>query len=105
MLRELIALLQAWGLVAIWNYLVMAAAVGVALALVVLLQRKLFSRERLLERRIAKGLCQRCGKLLPGVAQACPFCGFRQYRPCAHCNRSTHVHARFCEACGAVSAS
>lgn len=39
------------------------------------------------------------------AAQACPFCGFGQYRTCTRCNGPTHVHARFCKECGTASAS
>jgi hypothetical protein len=105
LLARLFALLESLNLVALWHYLVMALAVAFALGLVVVVQRKLFSRERLIERRIARGLCQDCGKLLPRAARACPFCGFGQYRPCARCSGATHVHARFCKECGAAAAS
>ncbi len=105
LLARLIALLESLNLVALWHYLVMALAVAVALGVVVLVQRKLFSRERLLERRIARGLCQDCGRHLPRGAHACPFCGFGQYRACPRCSGATHVHARFCKECGAAAAS
>lgn len=88
-------------LVALWHYLVMALAVAFALAAVLLIQRRLFSRERLLEKRIAKGQCQQCGKRLPAGARACPSCGFGQYRTCPRCDGATPVHARHCTACGA----
>ncbi|HZV82669.1 MAG TPA: zinc ribbon domain-containing protein [Geobacteraceae bacterium] len=48
--------------------------------LIYVFQRKLFSIEKIIERRIGKGECQNCGKHLPGGAQACPFCGFVQYK-------------------------
>jgi hypothetical protein len=101
LLAALIALLERLNLVAMWHYLVMAAAVAAALLLVYLVQRKLFSRERLLEKRIAKGLCQECGKRLPPGARACPFCGFAQFERCPACGGLAHVHASHCADCGA----
>jgi RNA polymerase subunit RPABC4/transcription elongation factor Spt4 len=101
LLKRLIDLLVSLKLVALWHYLVIALAVAAGLATVFAIQRWLFSRERLLERRIGKGQCQRCGKRLPAGARACPFCGYAQHRACAACGRPTPVHARYCAECGA----
>lgn len=102
LLRKLIELLESLKLVAIWHYLVIALAVAGALVLIYLFQKKLFSREKLLERRIGKGLCQGCGKLLPAGAVACPFCGFGQFKTCRTCGKSTQVYGTFCRECGAA---
>jgi hypothetical protein len=102
LLAALIALLVRLNLVAMWHYLVMAASVAAALVLIYVVQRKLFSRERLLEKRIAKGLCQECGKRLPPGARACPFCGFAQFDRCPSCGGRAHVHASHCADCGAA---
>lgn len=104
LLARVIRLLEALRLVAIWHYLVIAAAIASALVVIVVVQRKLFSRERLLEKRIAKGLCQECGKRLPDAARACPFCGFAQFRACAQCGGAAHVAASYCRECGAKAA-
>jgi hypothetical protein len=103
LLKRLIDLLVSLKLVALWHYLVIAVAVAAALATAFAIQRWLFSRERLLERRIAKGQCQRCGKRMPGGARACPFCGYAQRRACASCGGGTPVHAPFCTECGAAA--
>jgi hypothetical protein len=102
-LRELIALLESLKLVALWHYLLIAAAIAGALALIYLFQKKLFSREKLLQRRIARGLCQACGERLPPDSAHCPACGAAQFRPCSRCGAPTHVHGRYCRACGADS--
>lgn len=99
-LTALFDFLEAFKLVAIWHYLMMAAVIAGALLLIHLFQKKLFSRERLLERRIARGECQGCGRHLPGECSACPFCGYAQYRPCPHCRGVMHRHAPFCRHCG-----
>lgn len=100
LLRQLIELLESLKLVAIWHYLVIGAAIFTALALIYLFQKKLFSREKLLQRRIAKGLCQDCGQHLPADSRHCPACGAAQYRICGECGEPTHVHGRYCKACG-----
>jgi RNA polymerase subunit RPABC4/transcription elongation factor Spt4 len=100
LLKKLIELLESLKLVAIWYYFVIALAVAAALFVIYIFQKKLFSREKLMERRIAKGQCQQCGKQLPSGSQACPFCGFEQYKACSSCNRPTLVFGKYCRECG-----
>jgi hypothetical protein len=99
-LKKVIDLLESLQLVALWYYLLMGLAVLAALTLIYLLQKKLFSRERLLARRIAKGQCQECGAQLRGDIAACPFCGAGQFRECSHCSRPTWLHGKYCRECG-----
>jgi predicted RNA-binding Zn-ribbon protein involved in translation (DUF1610 family) len=99
-LRQLIELLESLKLVAIWHYLLIGGAVLAALALIYLFQKKLFSRERLMQRRIAKSQCQACGQHLAAGSRHCPACGAAQFRTCSHCGQPTHVHGRYCTACG-----
>jgi hypothetical protein len=104
LLEKMLDLLVSLNLVAIWHYLIIAFSVGAALFLIYVFQKKLFSHEKMLEKRIGKGLCQNCGKSLPAAAMSCPFCGFGQFKTCAHCNHPTHVYARYCRECGERSA-
>lgn len=99
-LRQFIELLESLKLVALWHYLVIGVSVVAALALIYLFQKKLFSRERLLQRRIARGHCQECGLGLPPGSRHCPACGAVQVRECDQCKAPTPVHGRFCTACG-----
>jgi len=99
-LQQLIALLESLKLVALWHYLMMVVAVVFGLWLVYLFQRKLFSREKVIAKRIARGSCQQCGQGLPSGSAVCPLCGFNQYRTCPNCNRPTYVFGRFCRECG-----
>jgi hypothetical protein len=100
LLKKLIDLLESMKLLAIWHYLVIAIAVAAALFLIYIFQKKLFSHDKLMERRIAKGLCQQCGKHLPAGSLACPFCGFEQFRACGNCSQPTMVYGKYCKACG-----
>ncbi len=100
LLKNIIEFLESIKLVAIWYYLLIGAAILVALALIYLFQKKLFSREKLLLRRIAKGLCQACGQRLPADSRHCPACGAGQYMECKNCHESTYVFGKFCRACG-----
>lgn len=100
LLKQVIELLEALKLVALWHYLMMAVIILAALAVIYLFQKKLFSREKLIEKRISKGSCQNCGKHLPVNTSACPFCGFEQFKQCAHCDKPTYVFGKFCTECG-----
>ncbi len=104
LLRNFIELLESVGLIAIWHYLVIAVSIVIALALIHLFQKKLFSPERLMLRRIAKGECRGCGLHLPPASAYCPGCGLGQYRQCPHCAQPTLVHGPFCTGCGAPAA-
>ena len=105
LLKKLIDLLESLKLVAIWHYIIIAIAVAAALLLIYIFQKKLFSHKKLLERRISKGECQRCGKHLPNASPACPFCGFVQFKPCSNCSNMMHVHGEFCRECGQKAAT
>lgn len=100
LLYRLIELLESFKLIAIWHYLMIALGVAAALFCIYIFQRKIFSREKLLERRIMKGQCQQCGKLLPKSSQACAFCGFNQYKVCTSCDKPTFVFGKHCRNCG-----
>lgn len=99
-LRQLMTLLESLHLIALWNYLAIGLAVGASLALIYVLQNKLFARDKLLARRIARGQCQDCGLTMPAGSAFCPACGFGQLAPCPHCGKATHVHGRYCRECG-----
>ncbi len=99
-LRQLMMLLESAHLIALWHYLAIAMAVAASLALIYGVQNKLFARDKLLARRIARGQCQDCGLALPPGSAFCPACGFGQFAPCPHCGQASHVHGRFCRECG-----
>jgi predicted RNA-binding Zn-ribbon protein involved in translation (DUF1610 family) len=100
LLKHIIELLESLKLVALWHYLLMGVIILAAMALIYFFQKKLFSREKLMEKRISNGSCQRCGKHLPLETHACPFCGFEQFKPCPHCSKLTYVYGKFCKECG-----
>jgi hypothetical protein len=100
LLQKLIGLLESLRLVAIWYYFVIALSVAAALFVIYIFQKKLFSRDKLIERRIAKGQCQQCGKHLPAGSAACPFCGFAQFKACGSCGGPTLVYGKYCKECG-----
>jgi len=100
LLQQLIELLESLHLIALWHYLLMGVAILLALACVYVFQKRWFSHEKLLEKRIAKGQCQDCGGKLPTDCIACPRCGFKQFEDCSNCQDPTYVHGKYCINCG-----
>lgn len=99
-LGQLFELLEALHLVAIWHYVMMGAGVLGALALIYVLQKKIFSQEKIRQKRIAYSQCQECGVHLPRGNKACSTCGFKQFRQCSHCIQDTYVYGEYCRVCG-----
>jgi len=100
LLIQLFEWLERFNLVAIWHYLMMVIAIVTALILIYVMQKKIFSPEKLSQKRIAKGLCQDCGIGIATTSLACSSCGFKQFRQCPHCDSNTYVKGKFCRACG-----
>ncbi|MEH6448956.1 MAG: zinc ribbon domain-containing protein, partial [Oleispira sp.] len=99
-LKKMFALLESFNLVAIWHYLMMGLGIALALGLIYVLQQKIFSQEKLMQKRIVKGQCQNCGVNVPSGDKACTACGFKQYKGCGHCHNETYVFAKHCKSCG-----
>ncbi len=101
LLKHIFDWLQSFNLVAIWHYLSMGAGIAAALALIYVMQQRLFSQEKIVQKRIAKGQCQNCGVRLPAENNACFQCGFKLTRQCATCSKETFVYGKYCRECGA----
>ena len=90
LLKHIFEFLESLKLVAIWHYIIMGVGIFAALALIYFMQQKIFSQEKLIQKRIIKGQCQNCGVHLPSENNACSACGFMQFKQCSHCNKK-HV--------------
>ena len=99
--KELFKWIERLHLVALWYYFSIILAVAAGLFFIFIIQKKIFTPERLHHKRLAKGACPFCGKKLPdrNVA-ACPFCGKKLLRECTKCKKLTYLVARFCIHCG-----
>jgi ABC-type multidrug transport system fused ATPase/permease subunit len=100
LLKHIFELLESLNLIAVWHYVMMSAGIVAALALIYFMQQKIFSQEKITQKRIAKGQCQNCGTHLPSGNNACSICGFKQFRQCSHCNKDTYVYGKYCRECG-----
>ncbi len=102
LLKALWDLLVDLNLIAIWHYVIILISIIVSLLLIYVIQKKLFNRDRLIERRISRGECLECGKKIPSNINACPFCGFKQNTTCTSCGEATYVYGKFCKSCGSA---
>ena len=100
--KDLFAWLERMHIIALWHYVVIIGAIAVALLCVFIIQKKIFNRKRMYEKRLMKGCCFACGKTLPktGAIAACPFCGVKQQKTCSVCGADTPAQAAFCTHCG-----
>ena len=98
--RALFKLLRSLHLIAIWHYLVIIGSVALGLFLVYIIQKKVFNREKMTQKRLMKGACIACGQKLPASASVCPFCGIKQLENCNSCEQQTPVGGTYCIHCG-----
>lgn len=98
--KKVIEFLESWNLIAIWYYILIIIAIFLSLLFIYILQKKLFTKERLLKRRLEKKKCIDCGRPLPYQLQFCPFCGVSQKLTCKNCQQETLQGAPFCIYCG-----
>ncbi len=93
-------LLQDLQLLMLWYYFLILLAIGIALASIYFLQKKVFNHKRLIEKRIERSQCQFCGKHLREDDVHCPFCGENQFRKCGKCKENTYRELTICRKCG-----
>ena len=102
LLKQLIEWLEAFNLVAIWYYLAIGLAIGASLFIVYIFQKKLFSVEKTMERRIERGQCMDCGKSIQSGRSFCWHCGVSLIKECKNCHQTTPTSSRYCVECGSA---
>lgn len=100
--RNLFEFLKSLHLMALWHYFLIFAIIAAGIALVYFIQRKVFNRQKVMQKRLSKGLCIACSKKLPNSAAFCPFCGTRQLEKCADCGKETPSGGTHCIHCGTL---
>ena len=102
--RKLFNLLKSLNLIAVWHYIVIIGVIALGLFLIFLIQKKVFNKEKVMQKRMTKGACIRCSKKLPAGAAVCPCCGKKQVAPCSACGKDTPAAGTYCIHCGAQKA-
>jgi hypothetical protein len=98
--KKVFETLKALHLVAIWHYILILLAVLFAIFLIYIIQKKIFNKKRLQQKRLSNSACFECGKRLPDKLDYCPFCGTKQVEICSECNSKSYVCGDFCSSCG-----
>ena len=98
--KKLFEALAAFHLMAIWHYVLILLSILVAIFLIYIIQKKLFNKKRLQQKRLSNSCCIECGKKLPSNVKNCPFCGMQQVENCSECSVETYVCGDFCINCG-----
>lgn len=100
LLESVFDLLVSLKIIALWHYILIFLAILLTLVAIYVIQKKIFSWEKIVEKRLLKGGCYACGKKLPQHVESCPFCGTEQKKPCPHCKKKTYIAGKFCIHCG-----
>lgn len=75
---------------------------GVFIAAIFILQRKYFTKERVLRIRLTKGLCPKCGMSLQSQSFFCSGCGYEVGKKCSGCGGFTKLLDKYCTNCGGL---
>ena len=98
---DFLALLEALNLVTLWNYILIIIGILATLGIIYFLQKKVFSSQKIWEKRISKKYCWNCGRQKPTESEAfCSFCGVAQLEKCEFCHKNKFVKSKFCKECG-----
>jgi hypothetical protein len=98
--KNLFKFLQSLHLMALWHYFLIFVLIAGGLGLVCFIQRKLFSKQKVMQKRLARGHCTACNKRMPLGAKFCPFCGKGQWTECTVCHQDPPTGGDYCIHCG-----
>lgn len=99
--RDLLRVLEALNIVALWNYILIFLGIVLVIFMVKIFQKFTPSYEKIRQTRIEKGSCWNCNKKnLKSEEEFCGFCGERKLIKCSRCGKLKHLHAEFCNNCG-----
>lgn len=73
---------------------------GVFIFAIYVLQKKYFTKERIIKNRLEKGKCFSCEAILPINSYYCPNCGIEVGKKCSECSSFTKLIDKFCSSCG-----
>ncbi len=100
LLQKLMKFLQDMQIFMLWYYFLILLAIGIALASIYFVQKKIFNKKRLTEKHVEHSDCQYCGRHLRIDDIYCPFCGANQLRKCHQCHEDTYRELSICRKCG-----
>lgn len=75
---------------------------GILIAAVYVLQRRYFTQEHIVQRRLRNDTCPECGSNLPSEAHFCPQCSHQVGSECPECGGHVTQLDSYCSTCGAA---
>ena len=81
-------------------YLFIFLWIWATMAIIYIVQKKIFSKERLEAKRADKWECYICGEKIHLGNTHCIRCGISQEKTCPHCSEVTHMTSDYCGKCG-----
>lgn len=99
-LKPFIDFLKSIKIISFWHYIIIFIAICSTLFFIYIIQKKVFSRERLIKNRFLKHQCIFCGKKQHRDSSFCPDCGSKQKAHCPACGKETLAGSSFCTNCG-----
>lgn len=100
LIEQILEFLVSFKLLAIWYYVLVLLWILVGILVIYIIQKKIFSKEKLDEKRLSNGDCWNCWKHLPPNSIYCPFCSAHQFKTCPGCKKETPKTGKFCTICG-----
>lgn len=97
--EKILEFLASFKLLAIWYYILVLIWILLSLFIIYIIQKKIFNRSRLNEKRLMHNECYNCWKHLPKDVKYCPYCWVSQYRTCPWCKKDTYVAGKYCIEC------
>ncbi|UCD57102.1 MAG: zinc ribbon domain-containing protein [Candidatus Hydrogenedentota bacterium] len=76
---------------------------GVFICAIYVLQKRYFTKERIIKNRLEKGKCYSCGANLQAGSIYCPSCGTEVGRKCSKCDSFMKLMDTYCSSCGQSS--
>lgn len=73
---------------------------GVFIAAIYIVQRKYFTKERVIKSRLEKGKCFSCGAGIKSGSIFCSGCGIQVGRNCLSCDAAIKIMDKYCFGCG-----
>ena len=102
LIQDVINFLEAWNIIEIWYYLLILLAIGGCLLAIYIVQKKILHPRRQEMKRVAHGLCFRCGTRRTGEEEYCVSCGNHLFTACKSCKGKTYTGGEHCIKCGEI---
>lgn len=100
LLEKLYEILMSWNIIGVLYYLFIIIGILFTMGVIYLIQKKIFSPERLQSKRADHNQCYLCGEKLFEWHAHCIRCWASQEKECPSCKKMTNITSKYCGKCG-----